>query len=133
MSIVPDPKTRLVTAIRAWVHMDNLVESFQKQATNARALRSKHEADALGLIRQLGLTKSTIQVSGAELTVTQRRSQKGLSWSYLEREVPAWATRSGLTPTQAASLITWLRGHRETEEVEVLARKGAKETVLPPQ
>jgi hypothetical protein len=127
----PDPKSRLVTAIRSWVHMDNLAESFQKQATNARTLRAKHETEALGLIRQLGLTKSTIQISGAELTVAHRKNQKGLSWTYLEREVPAWASRSGVSPAAAASLITWLRDHRESEEVEVLARKGPKEGPQP--
>jgi len=117
-----DPKQRLITAIRGWIHMDNLTESFTSQATNARTLRNKHEADALALIKQLGLTKSTIQVSGANLTVGRRKSQTGLTWGYLEREIPAWATQAGLKPTQSAGLVKWLQEHRETKEMEFLKK-----------
>jgi hypothetical protein len=102
--------------------MDNLTESFTSQATNARTLRNKHEADALALIKQLGLTKSTIQVSGANLTVGRRKSQTGLTWGYLEREIPAWATQAGLKPTQSAGLVKWLQEHRETKEMEFLKK-----------
>lgn len=119
-----DPKQRLITAIRGYIHMDNLVESFNAQATNAREVRSKHEADALTLIKQLGLQRSTIQVSGATLQLAQRRTPGTLTWGYLEREIPAWATQAGLKPSQAASLIAWLQDHRETKETEYL-KKGS--------
>jgi hypothetical protein len=117
-----DNRTRLIQAIRSWVHMDNLVESFNTQATNARDLRSKHETEAVGLIKQMGLTASTIQVSGASLQLTTKREPGALTWSYLEREVPAWASRNGISPTQATSLIAWLQEHRENKEKEVLKK-----------
>lgn len=126
-----DPRQRLITAIRGYVHMDNLVESFNAQATNAREVRAKHESDAVALIKQLGLQASTIQVSGgATLQLASRRNSGSLTWGYLEREIPAWATQAGLKPTQAAGLLKWLQDHRDVREVEYL-KKGGKGTSGP--
>jgi len=117
-----DPKQRLVAAIRGWVHMDNLAESHQRQAINARAVRAKHEAEAIDLMKQLGLTKSKIQVSGAELHLSSHRSVMPLSWKYLEREVPAWAASARLSADQARGLLKWLQEHREYKESEGLEK-----------
>ena len=123
MSASNDARQRLITAIREWVHMDNLAESFHQQAVNARSLRAKHEADAIALIKQLGMSESTFQLTGgAQLTLAQRRAPANLTWSYLEREVPAWATRAGLTTVQSAALIKWLQEHRDVRETEYLKK-----------
>jgi hypothetical protein len=121
-----DPKARLVAAIRAYVHMDNLAETHTRQAANARAARAKAEADAIALMKEMRLEGSTIQVSGASLQITKKKTPSGLTWGYLEREVPAWASRSGLSATQSAGLVEWLHSHRETKETEVLKKLGAK-------
>ena len=118
-----DPKSRLVSAIRGWIHMDNLVESLNQQANNARTLRSKHEGDAIQLLKQLGMSSSKIQVSGGtELQLAHRKTQTELSWAYLEREIPAWATKSGLPEAHAASLLKWLQDHRESREKDYLKK-----------
>jgi hypothetical protein len=124
MSITPiaDPKARLVQAVRGYIHMDNLVENLNTQASNARELRSKHETEAIGLMKQLGLATSTVQVSGAQLQVSTKKEPAGLSWTYLEREIPTWATRNGVSSAQAASLIKWLQDHREVKEREQLKK-----------
>ncbi len=130
MSMIPaapaDTRTRLIQAIRGWVHMDNLAESFQTQAINARELRSKHETEAIGLMKQMGLAASTIQVSGASLQLTTKREPGALTWSYLEREVAAWGTNSGVSPSQCQSLIKWLHEHRESKEKEILKKSVTK-------
>lgn len=102
--------------------MDNLVESFNKQATNARQLRAKHEENAIGLMKQMGLTSSTIQVSGASLQLKKSKAAEGLTWAYLEREIPAWSTQARLSPEQVASLLKWLHDHREVRETESLKK-----------
>jgi hypothetical protein len=117
-----DPKTRLVQAIRGYIHMDNLVENLNTQAANARELRSKHETEAIGFIKQLGLTTSTIQVSGAQLQVTTKKEPAGLSWTYLEKEIPTWASKNGVNAAQVASLLVWLKDHREIKENEQLKK-----------
>ena len=121
-----DPKARLVAAIRAYVHMDNLAETHARQAANARAARAKAETDAIALMKEMRLEGSTIQVSGASLQITKKKTPAGLTWGYLEREVPAWATRSGLSAAQSTALIAWLHSHRETKETEVLKKLGVR-------
>jgi hypothetical protein len=117
-----DAKTRLIAAIREYVHMDNLAEIHARQAANARAVRAKAESDAIALMKEMGLSASTIQVSGASLQIAKKKSSSGLTWGYLEREVPAWATRAGLTASQSAGLLQWLQAHRETKEIEILRK-----------
>ena len=102
--------------------MDNLVESFNQQAANARTLRNKHEQDAIRLMKELGLSASTIQVSGATLNIQKKKVPAGLSWGYLEKEVPAWATKSGLNANQSSALLKWLHDHRELKDVETLKK-----------
>lgn len=99
--------------------MDNLAESFNRQALNARQVRSKHEAEAIALMRELGLTASQIQISGgATLQLARRRNSVPLTWAFLERELP----KSGLAPAQVATVLTWLQGHRDVKETEFLKK-----------
>lgn len=127
-ALVPagDQRSQLVTAIRSFVHMDNLAETHARQAANAREARARHEAEAIRLMREMSLTSSTIQISGAALSLAHQRTPGSLTWGYLEREVPAWATRSGVTAAQAASLLQWLRDHRDIKETDYLKKTVAK-------
>jgi len=107
--------------------MDNLAESFNRQAINARQVRSKHEAEAIALMRELGLTASQIQISGgATLQLAHRRNSVPLTWTFLERELP----KSGLAPAQVATVVKWLQGHRDVKETEFLKKTvpGSKST-----
>ena len=128
--IVKDPKQRLIDAIRGWIHMDNLLENHNAQAANARTLKNKHEADAIALMKQMRLDKSTIQVSGASLILQKKATPGALSWGYLEKEIPTWATRTGITAVQSQSLIKWLHDRREIKETESLKKSGLKTPTL---
>lgn len=124
-----DPKSSLVSAIRSYVHMDNLAETHARQAANAREERARHEADAIRLMRQMGIAGSTIQISGGvSLSLEHQCAPGALTWGYLEREVPAWATRSGVSAGQAAALLQWLRDHRGVKESDYLKKTVAKTT-----
>lgn len=115
-------KQRLTDAIRGWVHMDNLLESHTAQATNARTLRAKYEKEAIAIMKQMHLDKSTIQISGASLVLQKRSTPNALSWTFLEKEISAW----GLNPTQTQSLLKWLHEHRELKDTESLKKIGLK-------
>jgi len=130
--VVKDQKQRLIDSIRGWIHMDNLLENHCAQAANARTMRAKHETDAISLMKQMRLDKSTIQVSGASLTLQRKSAPASLTWTYLEKEIPAWAARSGLTVAQSQSLMKWLQEHREVKETESLKKnaQGPKQPVL---
>ncbi len=106
--------------------MDNLVENHAAQAANARTMRAKHEKDTIDLMKQMRLDKSTIQVSGASLTLQKKAVPGTLTWGYLEKEIPAWATHTGITAAQSASLVKWLHDHRELKETESLKKSGLK-------
>jgi len=106
--------------------MDNLLENHTAQASNARALKAKHENEAIDLMKQMRLDKSTIQVSGASLVLQKKTVPAALSWGYLEKEVPAWAARSGVSVAQSQSLMKWLHDHRELKESESLKKSGLK-------
>jgi hypothetical protein len=112
--------------------MDNLIENLNQQANNARTLRTKHEEEIIRLMKQLGLSGSKIQVGGgAELQLARRKTQSDLSWGYLEREVPAWAARSGVPALQSAALLKWLQEHRETREKEYIKKTGSVPASAP--
>ncbi len=119
---MPDSKSRLTAAIRSWVHFDNLVESLNHQTMNARELRAKHETDALSLLKQMGLTQTHIQITDAQLQFASRRETVGLTWTYLEQQLPLWAAHTGVSAAQAKSLLTWLQTHREVKEKEYLKK-----------
>jgi hypothetical protein len=117
-----DLKTRLSAAIRRWTHFDNLVESFNQQVANNRELREKEEQDAIRLLKDLGMTKTKLQISGATLQLSTSRNSAPLTWGYLEKEIPAWCASQRLPPTHATSLIEWLQTHREVKESEFLKK-----------
>lgn len=126
-----EPRQRLIDAIRGWIHMDNLLENHAAQAANARALKSKHEADAIELMKQMHLDKSTIQVSGASLSLQKKATPAALTWGYLEKEIPEWAKQNRIAEVHVQSLTRWLHDHRELKETESLKKSGLKKT--PPQ
>lgn len=115
-------KQRLTAAIRAWTHFDNMVESFNQQATNNRVLRDEQEAEAIALLKDLGLSKTKIQVSGATLQMATQRNSAHLTWGYLEKEIPAWISSQRLPTAQAESLMEWLQSHREVKETEYIKK-----------
>ena len=122
LAVVKDQKQSLIDAIRGWIHMDNLLENHTAQAANARAMKAKHETEAIALLKQMRLDKSTSQVSGATLTLQKKAVPAGLSWTYLEKEVAAWAVQAGVKAAQGQSLIKWLHDHRDIKETESLKK-----------
>lgn len=117
-----DPKQKLATSIRGWIHMDNLADSLTKQAANARTLRAKHENDAIQTMKTLGVAASTIQVSGTSLQIVKRKTVSGLTWGFLDKEIAAWATTQNISPIQVQSLQKWLHEHREYTVSETLKK-----------
>lgn len=117
-----EKKQRLTAAIRAWTHFDNLVESLNQQATNNRRLRDEQEAETIPLLKDLGLSKTKFQITGATLQMATQRNTEHLTWSYLEKEIPAWIASQHLPSSHAESLMEWLQSHREVKETEYIKK-----------
>ena len=81
-------------------------------------------------MKQMRLEKSVIQVSGASLSIQRKSAPAVLSWGYLEKEIAAWATHSGIGATKSLSLIRWLHEHREIKQTESLKKTGLKTSSL---
>jgi hypothetical protein len=122
-----DAKQQLVVAIRHWIHMDNLAESFKHQEQNASALRNKHEAEAIALMKEIGCAESVIQVSGATLRIdrVEPTSSPPNTWKPIDQTVQAWAARNGMTRTQAHDLLRTL--HDKVGERTVMRETLCKE------
>jgi hypothetical protein len=112
--------------------MDNLYENHAAQASNARALRATHEAEAIRLMKELGIEHSTIRVTGATLNLHRESTPAPITWSLLDKEVPAWMTHSGLPSPKSAELVKWLQERRGVRE-RVCLKKTSDTTVVPPR
>ena len=115
------PQTLLVDAVRNWVHFDNLAESLTKQVTNARNLRSQHEANVLKLLETTGMQNATIQITGATLQRSQKSKPTDLSWGYLEEQLHNYYKTKG-KPDEANSIISFLHDHRGVKNQEYLKK-----------
>jgi hypothetical protein len=51
--------------------------------------------------------------------LAKKKSQSGLTWGFLEKEIDAWSKKTGV---KTAGLLTWLHDHREVTEVEYLKK-----------
>jgi hypothetical protein len=63
-------KEKLVSAVRDWTHFDTLYENHSAQANNAKLMRMKSEQIIIASLKELGMSKSVIRVSGATLSLS---------------------------------------------------------------
>ncbi len=115
----------LATAVRQWVHFDNLAESLNKQITNVRNLRSEYETKVLTHMTNRNLQKATLRITGATLQYATRSKTADLSWTFLEEQLHDYfRTKGGRDDT--GDILTFLQRHRGKQMIEYL-----KKTPLP--
>lgn len=121
----PSPED-LATAVRQWVHFDNVAENLNKQLANIRALRNEYEAKVLELMARQNLQNTTLRVTGATLHHATRSKSTDLSWSFLEEQLHEYF-RSKNVRDDTSELIAFLHRHRGGKTIEYL-----KKTPIPP-
>lgn len=127
MSITPTTNPEdLATAVRQWVHFDNVAENLNKQIANVRALRSDYEAKVLELLARQNLRTATLRVTGATLQYATRSKSTDLTWSFLEEQLHEYFRTKGATD-QTGDILTFLHRHRGGKTIEYL-----KKTPIPP-
>ena len=102
--------------------MDNLLEHHAAQANNARALRGKHEQEAIRLMKELRMDHSTIRVTGASLSLCRESVPAPITWGLVDKEIGAWAASAGVPAAKADDLVKWLHAHRGVRERESLRK-----------
>jgi len=70
--------------IRSWVHFDNLVAAFTRQAQQARALKTRWETEIIEYLTKSNMTNAIIQISGARLTLHNEKHAQPLTLQRLE-------------------------------------------------
>jgi hypothetical protein len=113
--------TELADAVRNWVHFDNLAENLNKQVTNARALRNKHETRVLELLDHGGMQNAVLRVSGATLQRATRYKQNDLSWSMMEEQLHEFYKTVG-KPDETQAIMTFMQRNRGGKTVEYLKK-----------
>jgi cation transport regulator ChaC len=124
MSITPTPAGNpedLSTAVRQWVHFDNVAENLNKQIANVRALRAEYEAKVLELLANKNLRHATLRVTGATLQYATKSKSTDLSWTFLEEQLHEYFRTKG-TADQTAEILTFLHRHRGGKTIEYLKK-----------
>jgi cation transport regulator ChaC len=124
MPITPTPAGNpedLSTAVRQWVHFDNVAENLNKQIANVRALRAEYETKVLELLARQNIRHATLRVTGATLQYATKSKSTDLSWSFLEEQLHEYFRTKG-TADQTAEILAFLHRHRGGKTIEYLKK-----------
>jgi hypothetical protein len=121
MSITPThPPDDLATAVRQWVHFDNLAENLNKQIANVRTLRNEYETKVLDLMGKQNLRNASLRINGATLQCATKSKSTDLTWTFLEEQLHEYFRTKGRDDT--AELLTFLHRHRGGRTIEYLKK-----------
>ena len=112
---------RLQLAVRAWVHFDNLANTFNKQAQNARIQKQVHEKEIQNILFAMQQSTAILEVNGARLQFQQKETKSNLSWSWLQENLRAWFSTESRGKS-AEDLFKYLQGRRSTKITETLEK-----------
>ena len=118
----PTPQQRLQQSVRAWVHFDNLANTFNKQAQNARTQKQIHEKEVQDILFAMNQSTAILEVNGARLQFQRKETKSNLSWSWLQEQLRAWFSSSESRGKSNEDLFRFLQGRRSTKISDTLER-----------
>jgi hypothetical protein len=121
-SVQPTPQQRLQQSVRAWVHFDNLANTFNKQAQNARTQKQIHEKEVQDILFAMNQSTAILEVNGARLQFQRKETKSNLSWSWLQEQLRAWFSSSESRGKSNEELFRFLQGRRSTKISDTLER-----------
>jgi len=124
MSLVthePTNQQRLQQSVRAWVHYDNLANTFNKQTQNARAQKQIHEKEIQDILFAMKQSEAVLEVNGARLQFQRKETKSHLSWSWLQDNLRAWFSSETRGKT-ADDLFKYLQMRRSTKITDTLEK-----------
>ena len=113
---------RLQSAVRAWVHFDNLANTFNKQAQNARTQKQIHEKEVQDILFAMNQSTAILEVNGARLQFQRKETKSNLSWSWLQEQLRAWFSSGESRGKSNEDLFRFLQGRRSTKISDTLER-----------
>jgi hypothetical protein len=121
-SVQPTPQQRIQQSVRAWVHFDNLANTFNKQAQNARTQKQIHEKEVQDILFAMNQSTAILEVNGARLQFQRKETKSNLSWSWLQEQLRAWFSSSESRGKSNEELFRFLQGRRSTKISDTLER-----------
>lgn len=120
--VTKDTTKKLEYAVKSWVHYDNLVSTFNKQAHNARFQKGIQEKEIADILGEMNQRKAVIEVNGAKLQFLRHESKTGLSWSWLQENLRLWYSSPQANTKGADDLYKFLQTKRSIKIQETLEK-----------
>jgi hypothetical protein len=126
MAVSPaQPANDLTIWVRNYVHYDNLANNYSKQATGARKLRDEFESKIVQNLRANHMENAIIQISGANLQITEEKTQPSLTLPRLESYLHKYYAQKGNGVDETESVLRFIRAQKIQD---TLVTAGLKKT-----
>ena len=114
--------------VRSYVHYDNLVGNYTKQATGARKLRDQFEDQIIKTLRNKQMDNAIIQIAGATLQCVNEKSVPSLSIPRLESYLHGYFSQKGSGMDETDAILRYIRAQK-VNDTQMISR--LKKTPLP--
>ena len=114
------------TAVRYFLHYSNLASSFYKQYGAAKKVKDEYEQQIINTLRQSGMEKATIQISGGQIHVVDKREPNQLSLSKIEELLHGYFKQKG-GADQTLDIMTFIRANRGYTMNKYLKQSGMQQ------
>ena len=128
------PQSEIGTWVRNYVHYDNLVGTYTKQAGAARKMRDDFEGKVINNLRVNNMQNAVIQISGARLQYGEEKTVPALSIPRLEGYLHAYFKQkgNGIDETEAILRYIKLQKINDTQVVARLKKTTVQSIPTPP-
>jgi hypothetical protein len=126
MAAPPHTDSGIGTAVRYFLHYSNLASSFYKQYGAAKKVKDNYEQQIINTLRQSGMEKATIQISGGQIHVVDKREPNQLSLSKIEELLHGYFKQKG-GADQTLDIMTFIRANRGYTMNKYLKQSGMQQ------
>ncbi len=119
------------TAVRNWVHYDNLASSFYKQATSARKVRDDYEDRIVNHLKTNAMEHAIIQIGGGRMSVVEEKKPTPLTLAKLEELLHTYYRAKG-GRDEAMEILNFIKANRGHEVKKCLKKYNMSAPSVPP-
>ena len=115
------PQNEIGSWVRNYIHYDNLVNTYSKQASASRKMRDDFEGKIIQNLRTNNMQNAIIQVSGAKLQYNEEKTVPSLSIPRLESYLHAYYKQKGNGIDESDSILRFIK-QQKINDTQVVAR-----------
>ena len=115
------PQSEIGNWVRNYVHYDNLVGTYTKQAGAARKMRDDFEGKVINNLRTNNMQNAIIQISGARLQYGEEKTVPALSMPRLEGYLHAYFKQKGNSIDETEAILRYIK-LQKMNDTQVVAR-----------